>query len=169
MSVLLRAGMDEQRVIDGEGWTLERYAHHIARLTALKSDTARPLVVLTRTTPLALAVTQTRRVLEEAVPELERAPWLIYHDPALDPFFQSAVEAAGVLDVDMEGAPIWVQDRHRYLILGPYERQLDIVPARIAAMDLLEVPISGSRIISRRPHSTGSMRAVNGDDHGDGK
>ncbi|MBE7480972.1 MAG: hypothetical protein HS104_13445 [Polyangiaceae bacterium] len=153
MAVLLRAGADAQRVIDGEGWSIERFAAHVARLKVLRGQYSSPLVVLTRTNPLALAVLQTRRVLEDAVPELERAPWLVYHDPAVDPFFESAVAGLGsVEDVDWPLAPIWYAPHaQRFLILGPHDKQLDIAAARVAALELAEVPESGAQQIRRGP------------------
>lgn len=151
MAVLLRAGADAQRVIDGEGWSLERFAGHVARLKVLRGSYSSPLVVLTRTNPLALAVLQTRRVLEDAVPELKRAPWLVYHDPAADPFFETAVAGLGsVEDVDWSMAPIWYAPHaQRFLILGPHEKLLDVAAARVAALELSELPESGPQQLRR--------------------
>lgn len=153
MAVLLRAGADAQRVIDGEGWSIERFVAHVARLKALRGVAAGPLVVLTRTNPLALAVLQTRRVLEDAVPELERAPWIVFHDPAADPFFETAVRGLGsVEDVEWSLAPIWYAPHaQRFLILGPHPEQREIAAARVAALELAEIPESGVQRIVRGP------------------
>lgn len=153
MSVVLRAGADTRRIIEGDGWPLERFAAHVARLHALRGVAAGPLVVLTRTNPIALAVLQTRRVLEDAVPELERAPWIVFHDPGEDPFFETAVSGLGTLeDVDWSMAPIWYAPHaQRFLILGPHPKQLDIAAARVAALELADLPESGPQPIRRGP------------------
>lgn len=153
MSVVLRAGADTRRLIEGDGWPLERFAAHVARLQALRGVAAGPLVVLTRTNPIALAVLQTRRVLEEAVPELERAVWIVFHDPALDPFFETAVAGLGsVEDVAWSMAPIWYAPHgQRFLIFGPHEQQKHIAAARVAALELAELPESGPQPILRGP------------------
>lgn len=148
MGLMLRAGADAQRVIDGDGWPLERFASHIARVKALRSPQARPLVVLTRTNPIALALLQTRRLLEEAVPELEHAPWLVFHDPGVDPFFESAVAGLGSLeDVSWPNGPVWTAPRgERFLIVVP-QLQLDMLLGRLAALELVGEPVSGVRCV----------------------
>lgn len=160
MAVLLRAGADTQRLIDGEGWSIERFVAHVARLKALRGAYSSPLVVLTRTNPLALGVLQTRRVLEEAVPELERATWLVFHDPAADPFFETAVRGLGAVeDVDWSMAPIWYAPHaQRFLILGTHPKQLDFAAARVAAMELSEMPDSGVQRVARGPMRVVSTR-----------
>ncbi len=136
MALLLRAGADAQRMLDGQGWPLERFARHISRLKAVQAPAAHPLVVLTETNPIALAVLQTRRVLADAVPELERAPWVIFHDESADPFFASAAMGLGAFDIGYELGPIWLTPPgYRFLVLSSDERQLDYVAARIATLE----------------------------------
>lgn len=136
MALLLRAGADAQRLIDGQGWPLERFARHISRLTVLRGSGAHPLVVLTETNPIALAVLQTRRVLAEAVPELEQAPWVIFHDESADPFFASSALGMGTFDIGYELGPIWLTPPgYQFLVLSSDERQLDYVAARLATLE----------------------------------
>jgi len=145
VAVLLKAGADTQRIIDADGWPLDRFAAHLGRMQALRGG-ASPLVVLTRTNPIALAVIQTRRQLEESVPELERAAWLVFHDPGLDPFFESSVAGLGMLEegVEWESAPIWVAPHgYRFLIVGPHAQQLPMAAERVAALESGAFPPSG--------------------------
>jgi len=148
--VLLKAGADTQRIIESEGWPLDRFAAHLGRMKALRAGSgavgSAPLVVLTRTNPVALAVLQTRRQLEEAVPELEHAAWLVFHDPGLDPFFESSVAGLGMLEegVEWAAAPIWVAPHgYRFLIVGPHADLLGTVAERVAALESGAMPPSG--------------------------
>lgn len=143
MALLLRAGADTQRLIDGQGLPLERFARHIGKIAALRGP-ATPLVVLTQTNPIALAVLHTRRVLADAVPELERAPWIVFHDESADPFFPSAALASGSFDVDYQFGPIWLTaPGHRFLVLSSDEGHLEFAPARLAALELLVQAAAG--------------------------
>lgn len=150
VAVLLRAGADAQRIIEGDGWPLDRFAAHLGRLQALRGAGgavgSAPLVVLTRTNPVALAVLQTRRQIEESVPELERAAWLVFHDPALDPFFESSVAGIGTLEegVDWASAPVWSAPHgYRFLIVGPHPDLLATVAERVAWLESGGLPPSG--------------------------
>lgn len=133
--VLFRCGGDATRVFEGQPGRLAGFATHLAKIHAIQADDA-PLVLLRRTNPLGLAVLQTRRALEEAVPRLERALWLIDFDEAEDPFFVDAATKNGAFDRALDDAPIWSgPDDLRFLVIGRRTRDLAVLPGRIAELE----------------------------------
>lgn len=149
--LLLRCGADLQRITEGRDWTVERFTNHIRRMPAVAGNGIAPLVLLTRTNPLALAVLQTRRVLEEAVPGLARASWIIFHDEQDDPFFVGAASELGSFDVAYEHGPIWTtSSEQRFLILGTHAKHLEFAAGRLAEFEVGSMPESGLRRITPR-------------------
>ena len=118
MDIIRRSGGDLRRIIDSPTTTPEIFAKHIARMKALSLGAA-PLVVLTRTSPLALALTGTRRTLEKFVPALKNAAWLVFYDRADDPFFEAEAREIGTLEPRTEYSALWRSStRQHYLIIA---------------------------------------------------
>lgn len=137
MSLLFRMGADTQRMIDGRGMEVGRYAAHLARIGALRLPGSLPLVVLTRTSPFAASILQVRRVLEASVPPLACAAWIVFHDELADTAFPDIARTFGELDRELELGPIWcLPAGGRFLVLGNHPRQLDFVQARLATLEL---------------------------------
>lgn len=119
LSFMLALGGDVQRVIDGPFPTIDRFIRYVSRIPAV-SDGAPPIVVLTRTIPLAMAVLNARRKVEIALPALQRATWAIFVDSSEDPFFEAAAHKIGALERGLNAAPVWVgPGAASFLILSP--------------------------------------------------
>ena len=133
LALLLALGADIARMIDCFGGDLERFTAHAARLSVLRSPgQTPPIVVLTRTAPLALTVVACRRTLESAVPALALATWVIWQSAEEDPFFEPAARESGVLTGSLDVAPIWASNaRSAYLVVSRSVRDLSVLPQRI--------------------------------------
>jgi hypothetical protein len=119
LELLLGCGADVRRIFDSSHGNVEGFARHIARARMLPT-TPEPLIVLTKTSPVALSVFKVRRVLEEALPSLKHAPWIVFHDPDDDPFFGKEARSIGALDASIDAAPIWTTSGSgEYLVLVP--------------------------------------------------
>lgn len=150
LDLLLRCGADAQRVFDGERWPLERFASLVSRIYALRAATIAPLVLLTRTNPVALTIVQTRRVLEEAIPRLSSAIWIIFFDPLTDPFFLANSLDSEDVGAALGDAPIWTSPRAgTFLILSDQISQRELVARRVAALEVESLLESGVRAIER--------------------
>lgn len=110
MSLVLGAGGDLIRVYDGP-WDRDptsaeaevSFLRCISRIQEVVSGYRPPLVILTRTNPLPLAVLAKRRRICGAIKNLNRAAWIIFADPATDPFFLRNAGELGTFDVDSAG------------------------------------------------------------------
>lgn len=145
VKLLLASGADIHRIFDSPIETVDRFASHLARAKVPLSSRPEPLVVLTKTSPIALAIFLNRKVLEKALPSLRRAAWLIFHDPNEDPFFGREVLSMGMLDTSLVDAPIWTtRGAGEYLVLTPDCPRRDL---RDRVRDLLARvgPTSGSQ------------------------
>lgn len=126
-----------QRVIDGPFPTIDRFVHHVSRIPVIRAG-VRPIVVLTRTIPLAMTVLSARQRIEAGLPQLRRATWGIFFDAAEDPFFEAAVRKFGELQGDLHEAPIWVgPGQARFVILSPEVRDAQLVRQRSQELDAL--------------------------------
>ncbi len=133
--LVLRCGGDLERVIEGVSGALERFLTHVSRIRAVAADGPRPLVLLTRTNPLGLAILQTRRAMEDAVPALADADWTIFVDECDDPFFMEAAGRLGTMVGDAASAPLWFAPHHqRFLVLGARALDSTELAARCAAL-----------------------------------
>ncbi len=131
------------RIIDSSQGNVDGFARHIARARMLPT-TPEPLVVLTKTSPVALSVFKVRRVLEDALPSLKHAPWIVFHDPDDDPFFGKEAQATGALDASIDAAPIWTTfGSGEYLVLVPGVAKADL-KARIADLLVLADTAAGT-------------------------
>lgn len=131
---LLHCDGDLQRVIEGRPGDLARFVEHLGRIRGL-ADGVPPLVLLTRTNPLGLAVLQTRRALEDAVPELADAAWLVFVDELEDPFFMEAASRMGSVVGGDGTAQLWFAPHHqRFLILGAREIDPEVLRGRLAQL-----------------------------------
>ena len=132
---MLALGGDVQRVIDGPFLTIDRFVHHVSRIPAIRAG-VRPIVVLTRTIPLAMTVLSARQRIEAALPQLRRATWAIFFDAAEDPFFEAAVRKFGDLHGQLPDAPIWVgPGKAQFVILSPEVRHPGLVRQRAEELD----------------------------------
>jgi hypothetical protein len=156
--VILRAGGDPNRVVDGPTVGIELFGRHLIRLSAVRHARLPPLVLLTRTSPVALAVVTARRKLEALMPKLERSPWLLFYDRHEEPFSIATAATLGKFDVDDPALlPVWTgPDARRYLFIDSEAANLDLLPHRL--IELMEGDAPASH---ERRKSTGSMRAVN--------
>lgn len=127
---MLALGGDVQRVIDGPFVTIDRFIRYVSRIPAV-TEGPRPIVVLTRTIPLAMTVLNARRKIEIALPALQRASWAIFVDAAEDPFFEAAANKVGSLDGRLAEAPIWSGPSDaKFLILSPDAASIALVRSR---------------------------------------
>lgn len=119
---IVEAGADLGRVIDGPFPSLERFIEYAKRLPALRQAAVarqRPIVVLTRTSPVAITIVSARRKVESAVAGLSGAVWAIFVDPVQDPFFFETVQSLGRLEGATEDMPIWYDDDGRpYVVVS---------------------------------------------------
>lgn len=116
--LLLAAGADVSRFIDGPIGDLDRYLAYIARVADFCSGPSSPMIVLTQASPLPGAAVNVRRRMERVVPALRFALWLIY----LRPETASAATGAslGWLMGELHTAPIWAGPRReRFLVMSP--------------------------------------------------
>lgn len=162
MRCLQRCGGDLDRIIDGPAASIDGFGRHVARLSIVRTARELPLVVLTRTNPLAMNLVGARRALEAAVPSLARALWLVFFDPTHDPFFVDTARRLGHLDGDVGGAPLWSgPDGFRFLVLGPQVADLDVLPHRIA--DLVQSSLASSAVVERGAREPSAVSAAVGD------
>lgn len=102
LSLVICAGGDLNRIHDGP-WDSDPasaqaeagFLRYISRIQEVVSGTRPPFVVLTRTNPLPLAVLAKRRRICAAIRNLNRAIWVLFVDPAKDPFFCSNASRLG--------------------------------------------------------------------------
>ncbi len=99
-------GGDVDRFIDSPTETLDAFASYLGRIKGVPGDQV--LVALTRTSPLALTVVDTRRRLEAWLPILRAARWIVYLDRSFDPFFEATATRYGHLSGSLAEAPVWV-------------------------------------------------------------
>lgn len=158
LNVMLRAGGDPNRVVDGPTVGIEVFGRHVIRLAAVRHARLPPLVLLTRTSPVALAVVTARRKLETLIPKLERSPWLLFHDRHEEPFSIATAAELGKFDIeDPALLPVWTgPDARRYLFIDSDAANLDLLPHRLIELAEGDAPAS-----HERRKSTGSIRAVN--------
>lgn len=153
VELLLRAGGDLRRIIDGPRHPLAHFGRYVARVRGLAQEPAPPLVVLTETVPLAGAVLETRRRLEAMAPALQRASWIVFLDPVQDPGFESAAGHLGSLDVELDDVPIFTsREGARFLVLSRTVGD----PKRVSeALRLFErQPPDDSGVVPRAPSTT---------------
>jgi hypothetical protein len=132
--LLLRGGGDLQRVFEANPGGIGRFAAHVARIGDLDSGDG-PLVLLHRTNPLGLTILRTRRALEEEVPRLGRASWLVFIDEKDDPFFLDAASRVGGFDRELDALPIWsAPDLHRFLVVSRQNGDLTRMKERLAEL-----------------------------------
>jgi hypothetical protein len=94
-------------MIDAPTTSIQRFVSYIEKIRVLREGAESPLVVLTRTNPLALTVLNARRQMERQFPLLVSATWAVYLAPDEDPFFSATAGNMGRLDARLEEAPIW--------------------------------------------------------------
>ncbi len=140
-------GGDLARVIDGPSTSLDAFARHIARIGPLRSGAEKPLVVLTRCHPLEIEVVRARHELEEALPSLVDAAWVVFVDPELDPGFVDAAHKMGTWTGRFAEAPIWTAaNGSRYLIISPQTDTICLGEERI-----IDLERRGGRVTGPRP------------------
>jgi len=149
--LVVACGGDPARMIDAPTTSLERFVSYVEKIRVLRDGAESPLVILTRTNPLALTVLNARRQMERQFPLLASATWAVYVAPDEDPFFSSSAQNMGRLDSDLEFAPIWkTHDRELYLVLSPLIRNRETLQAQIEQIDMAQQELSGMRPIVRR-------------------
>jgi hypothetical protein len=128
-------------MLDHNPGQLDRFIGQTERIRAVREGADAAMVVLTQTSPLILAVVVTRRRIEAAIPALRGALWVVYVEPASDPFFLEAAHELGILSGPLSTAPIWYgPGAVPFLILSPeIDDQVDLrvrasqAPIRIRA------------------------------------
>lgn len=101
---LLRAGGDLSRLIDGPFRNIETFCGYVRRIDGVADGSRPPIIVVTRTNPLALSVVHARRKIEAAIEALRAATWVLFVDPHEDPFFGDNARRIGNLQ---EAAGRW--------------------------------------------------------------
>ncbi|MBI5531695.1 MAG: hypothetical protein HY898_03195 [Deltaproteobacteria bacterium] len=105
----LELGGDMRRMIDGPATTLERFGAYVRHFEEAMSPPEAPaIVVLTKANPLGLAVISARRKLEQLIPALLRATWVLFVDPVYDPFFTETARSHGTFVLGTDRAMEWV-------------------------------------------------------------
>lgn len=146
---LQRLGGDLGRILDAPSSTVDRFGQHVARLAVLRSVREPPLVVLTQTNPVAIAVLGARRTLEATVPALAHASWILFLDTVEDPFFLETAARLGELDGTAEAVPIWTgPEQTRFLVVPAGLRDLDLLPHRL--LDLTQASLASTGVVDRR-------------------
>lgn len=132
--LVLAAGGDVARFLDSPAESLDRYIHLLSRIHDISSGAVAPIVVLTRTNPLPLAVLHTRRRLERAVPHLRAAHWMIYLRPDHDPFFDSSA-SLGWLVGELNAAPVWVgPNMEKFVVISRRVDDVERLRSRLASL-----------------------------------
>lgn len=138
IALLIKAGGDLNRFLDGP-WgddpsslrAESQFLRCVARLNEVVSGSQPPFILLARTNPLPLAVQAKRRRLCEALPNLNRALWILFVVPTENPFFARNAAQLGTFDVDAyEPArfTVWTPadqraaDGERYVVWTPETR-----------------------------------------------
>lgn len=135
-SVLLGCGGDVDRLIDQPADDLPRFLGHAARIPALRDDGPREptIVFMTRTSPIPLTVSNARRTMENKIPSLRSAAWVLFVRSDDDPFFEEGATRLGMLASGIADSPIWIgPEATPYLVTTP-ESDLSVLPGRM--MDL---------------------------------
>ncbi len=134
--VALACGGDLQRVIDGPAGEVDRFARHVARIAEVADERApRPLVLLTPTTPLPLMVVTARRTLEQVVPALRTARWVVMVDTDEDPSFAETASKLGSLEGPLAACPVWLCHDGGVYLVCPADASEAAVPARMLDYD----------------------------------
>ncbi|MBI5654629.1 hypothetical protein HZC53_03190 [Candidatus Uhrbacteria bacterium] len=145
-ALLLHCGADILRFLDGPWSSQEQFIRYIVRFDEIVSGQVPPFVVLTRTNPLGLVVTNVRRRLCQVFVNLKLALWVIYVDPDEDPFFFANAARLGTFDhldgMDSRSEPVRVwspieqpaDGAERYVILTPQTVSDDSLRKRVAEL-----------------------------------
>ncbi|MCC6216681.1 MAG: hypothetical protein IT376_17605, partial [Polyangiaceae bacterium] len=117
------AGGDLRRVIDGPSGSVAAFARFVSRARVLERLPSTPLVVFTKTVPVATSVIRARRELIAFASALETATYLLFHDATDAPQFFESAEALGEFDDRLSHAPIWTgPDGARWLVVSSLTR-----------------------------------------------
>jgi len=128
-------GGDVSRFIDAPTDSVEKFASHVSRITAIYGD--QTLIVLTRTNPLA-DIVNLRSRLEARIPKVRGARWIIYLDTNTDPLFESTAMRLGHLTGKLSDAPVWIgpHDTH-YLVVESRTVERSLVHESLLELDQL--------------------------------
>src|SRR4051812_41920004 len=127
---LLGIGGDVERMIDGPFADLDRFAAYVKRIAVIREG-EKPIIILTKTNPLALMVTNARRKIESLLPQLSRAVWALFVDTKEDPFFAHTARKLGKLDGKMEHVPIWIAPGDaKFMVFSPEVSDFEDVRTR---------------------------------------
>ena len=137
--LLLRAGGDVRRFVEPPIAELDAFIRYASRMS--KAFEQPPMVVLTRTNPIALTVVQARREIEAEIPELARARWFVYLSPEQDPFFLGSAQSLGSLRGPLHRAPIWYgPDAKPYMVLSSCIMDASVVLDGLEQLDDIPFP-----------------------------
>lgn len=161
-ALVIHSGGDIGRILDGP-WDSDpaseaaetNFLRYVSRIQEIVSGSRPPLVVLTRSNPLPLAVLAKRRRVCAAIRNLSRAIWVVFVDPVNDPFFCRNANKLGTFDVvcDADASEsvftVWTPnetqrsaEHERYMVWSPQTACGDYFKARLAILikDLDMVP-----------------------------
>ncbi len=162
LALVIHADGDLGRILDGP-WDSDpaseaaetNFLRYVSRIAEIANGSRPPLVVLTRSNPLPLAVLAKRRRVCAAIKNLNRAIWTVFVDPVSDPFFCQNANKLGAFDVACDAdAPesaftVWTPDEtqrsaehERYAVWSPQTACDDYFKARLAILtkDLDRIP-----------------------------
>ncbi len=121
--LLLRCGGDLCRVIEGPPRSLREYADYVASIRNLREGAEPALVVMSRITPVS-SLLAIRATLEERVPAMTAAPWILYADAQAEPDCYDELRKHGTLRGALWDAPLWTDSEGgAYLVLSPHLRK----------------------------------------------
>lgn len=143
------AGGDLRRVIDSPSSSVTAFARFVSRARVLERLPSSPLVVFTRSVPVATAVIRARRELVAFAPAVEAASYLLFHDATEAPQFFESAEALGEFDDRLSHAPIWTSpDGARWLVVSSLTR-VSSVRERLEALE--RESLSSSAVVRVAP------------------
>lgn len=153
--LLLHCGADVSRIVDTTPTSLEGFVKSVGCMDGVRDGSVPSIIVLTRTSPVALLVLKLRRQVCTEFPALSQALWVIFVDDRQEPFFQSEAEKLGTFDGPLAQSPIWHEQAtdDRYIILTPQTKDAGNLQSQLIKLRRVNAPIS------RRESST-SLEAV---------
>ncbi|MGE0327492.1 MAG: hypothetical protein AB7S68_34590 [Polyangiaceae bacterium] len=134
-TTLWSAEGDLGRIIDAPRNTIEAYVHYLKKLRFLESGPP-PLVCFVDIHALGVVLTA-RALLEQEVPTLSRASWLLFVRDEDDEHFTAAAERLGTLDDSLAAVPLWKSKAGQYFVVVPPTPPIARLRARCAEAQML--------------------------------
>ncbi|MEZ4230560.1 MAG: hypothetical protein R3B89_15405 [Polyangiaceae bacterium] len=134
-TALWSAEGDLARIIDAPRSSLGAYVEYLKKLRFLDGGPP-PIVCFVETRALGVVLTA-RALLEEQLPILRRASWLLFLKDPEDPLFAAAAERLGTLDDAISSVPLWKSRAGKYFVVVPPTAPMARLRARCAEAQML--------------------------------